>query len=200
MSNLITLEEYKAFAGKTKTDDDAKLNVIIPAVSSLIQAYIGNAGPVDPTATIVENIYLDYATDKIFTKYYPIRELISVTETDRYSTDSSVHIPLTQGADYYLIDDTIIRYPTGPSGFSYWPSSPGIVTVTYKAGSLDDNGDPLPTPSDVKLAAIELTTYYLSKEFIQNRSIMGTSLATYVDKGGMPPHIARLLDNYKQYL
>jgi hypothetical protein len=200
MNNLITLDEYKTFVGKMKTDDDAKLNVIIPAISNLIQAYIGTSGPLDPLATIMEDIYLDYVTDKIFTKYYPIRELISVSETDRYSTDSSVHIPLTQGADYYLINDTIIRYPTGPCGFSYWPNSPGIVTVTYKAGVLDINGDPVSTPSDIKLAAMQLVSYYLNKEFIQNRSVMGTSLSTYIDKGGMPAHIARLLDNYKQYL
>ncbi len=197
MSNLITIEEYKAFTSKTKTDDDPKLNVIIPAVSNAIKAYLGSTTPEDPTAEIEEYIYLDYETDRFYTKYWPIREIISIEETRVYTYDSTIHVPLTSGADFFLANDAIIRYPTSPYGFAGWPMSPGVIKIVYKAGTLDDNGDPISTPMDIKLAAIELTSYYLKQEYIQNKSIMGSSISTYVDKIGMPPHIARLLENYK---
>lgn len=197
MSDLITIEEYKAFAGKTKTDDDARLTVIIPAVSNVIKAYLGTTWPEDPTAPIVEYIYMDYDTNVIYTKYWPIREIISVEETSRTTWDSTIHVPLTSNYDYYLINDSIVRAPTSPYGFSTWPVSPGVVKVTYLAGTLDAYGVPVDTPQDIKLAAMELTSYYLKQEYIQNRSMMGTTLSTYVDNNTMPNHIARLLANYR---
>lgn len=196
MSDLITLQEYKDFVGKTKADDDAQLNVIIPAVSNIIKAYLGNTAPDDPTTPIEEYVYLDYETDKIFTKYWPIRELISVEESNRYTWDSSIHVPLTANSDYYLINDAIVRVPGGTTSFSTWPMAPGVVKITYTAGEVDGLGAGV-IDEAIKLAAIELTTYYLKKEYIQNRSMMGSSLQTYVDTQGMPSHIRRLLDEFK---
>lgn len=200
MADIITLDEYKAFEGKTKTDDDLKIEVIIPAVTNLIQTYLGTTSPEDPTQEITETIVLDYDTDRLYTQYYPIREVTSIIEYGRDINDSTVHLPLTHASDFIVTDDYIIRL-AGVNRYLWWPSAPGYVVVTYTAGKLNTDGTVPTVQSDIKLAAIELVSYYLKKEYIQSRSAGGSTYNTYVDTAeGMPPHIAKLLDGYKAYV
>ena len=43
MANLVTLREYKDFAGLTGVSEDAKLNVIIPSISQAVKTYCGTS-------------------------------------------------------------------------------------------------------------------------------------------------------------
>ena len=43
MANLVTLQEYKDFAGITGVSEDAKLNVIIPSISQAVKSYCGSS-------------------------------------------------------------------------------------------------------------------------------------------------------------
>ena len=52
MADLITLQQYKDFAGLSGIKEDAKINVIIPAVSQAVKTYCGT--------TIIDF----YSTDK----------------------------------------------------------------------------------------------------------------------------------------
>ena len=60
MANLITLREYKDFAGLTGVNEDSKINVIIPAISQAVKSYCGT--------TIIDY----YSTDK--TEYFDITD------------------------------------------------------------------------------------------------------------------------------
>jgi hypothetical protein len=53
MANLITLQQYKDFTGITGLTEDAKINVIVPAISQAVKTYCGTS-------------FVDYfSTDKI---------------------------------------------------------------------------------------------------------------------------------------
>lgn len=190
MSDIITLEEYKNYQGLTKTDNDTKITFLIGAVSNLIKAYLGNMFAEDDDP-IEEYISVDYDTDRIYPKYYPIRNVISVSESDRYTTDSTVHVPLQVGTQYFVDGDSIVRIPG--SGFANWPISPSTVKIVYEGGWLGTD-----IPTDIKLAAIELVNYYMNKEFIPNRSLQG---ATIINAGStvadLPAHVRAILDYYK---
>lgn len=190
MSNIITLSEYKAFEGLSKNDQDVKLTLLIEAASSLIKAYLGNVfAPL--TSPIVEYISVDYDTDRIWPKYSPLTNVISVEEPDRYTWDSTVHVPIQVGTEYYVDGDSIVRIPG--NGFANWPISPATVKVTYEGGySISD------TPADLKLACIELVNYYRDKGFLPNRSLQG---ATIINAGtavaDLPAHVRAILEYYK---
>jgi hypothetical protein len=188
--SIITLEEYKNYEGLIKTDQDVKFTLLIESASNLIKTYLGSifAPPVSP---IVEYISVDYDTDRLWPKYYPITNLISVEEPDRYSYGSTVHIPLQVGTDYVLDGDSILRI--AGSGFSCWPISPTTVKVTYVGGYTDSN-----TPAELKLAAIELVNYYRDKGFLPNRSMQGATIITSgTGVADLPPHVRAILDYYK---
>lgn len=188
--NIISLAEYKQFEGLSKNDQDVKLNLLIEAASNLIKTYLGNMFAPD-VSPIVEYISVDYDTDRIFPKFYPISSLISVEEPDRYTYDSTVHVPIQVGTQYYLDGDSIVRVPG--DGFANWPLSPATVKVTYLGGYEANE-----TPSELKLACIELVNYYRDKGFLPNRSLQG---ATIINAGAgvaeLPPHVRAILDYYK---
>ena len=43
MANLVTIQQYKDFAGITGVGQDAKLNVIIPSISQVVKTYCGTS-------------------------------------------------------------------------------------------------------------------------------------------------------------
>ena len=59
MANLITLQQYKDFAGLTGVSEDAKLNVIIPSISQAVKL-------------TVEVSIIDYSSDKV--EYFDITD------------------------------------------------------------------------------------------------------------------------------
>ena len=60
MANLVTLQQYKDFAGITGESENAKINVIVPAISQAVKTYCGTS-------------FVDYySTDK--TEYFDIQE------------------------------------------------------------------------------------------------------------------------------
>ncbi len=192
MADIITLAEYKSFNKLVKDDLDDKYTFLISAVSEIIRAYL-DGSVFAPSGQITEYISVDYDTDRIFPKYWPIRNIVSIEEPDRYTWDSTVHVPLQVGTEYYLDGDSIVRVPE--NGFANWPISPATVKLVYEAGYDTDAGG---SPADVKLAAIELVNYYVNKEHIPNRSIQGTTIinagSTVAD---LPAHVRAILDQYK---
>ncbi len=188
MADLITLEDYKTYKGLGKTDQDDKINLLIKSVSSLIKAYVGH-GIVDNWDTpLVETYTLPYDTSTLYLNSYPINEIISVTEdVGGYvgGLDSTIHYPV----EFNI-------------GFSFDPGGGKLVriggnwarniTVTYTAGYAE-------VPEGVKLAAIELVSYYLNEEWKPTRTAGGTSIAGPAPEvGGIPKHITPLLEYYKE--
>jgi len=193
--DLITLQEYKDYHGLKKPDEDSKLTMLISSVSALIQTYIGR--DYEGGKTVTEVLTVDYDTDTLYLQNYPVDSILEISETSRYTVDSTVHVPLSYGADYILAqaDGALIRQRV-PGGLASWPMSPGLVTVTYLTGSA--GGFETTVPADLKLATIELVTYYSKEEYRQSKTIQGTSQVNTLAQGeDFPKHIQVLLDRYR---
>ena len=116
---------------------------------------------------------------------------------DRSYSDS--YATLTTGAYEYALDsatDSILR--TLSSGrYKNWPQGVDAVKVVYTAGYSA-------IPSDLKLAVLDLVTYYLKDEHKQRQSIAGASLqnqgsTSQNNNVSFPDHIKRVLDLYKNF-
>ena len=202
MANLITIQQYKDFAGITGVGQDAKLNVIIPSISQAVKTYCGTS-------------FVDYyGTDKV--EYFDIKDrdttaimvdespLISVSQVQERQSQADAYVTLiTENSDgsgkyEYIVDtdtDTIFR--TTDSTDKSFPMGRKAVKVTYRAGYSA-------TPQDLKLACFDLTKYYLKDERKDRLSIAGAQVQNSVstslrDNIDFPDHIKRILDFYKVY-
>ena len=116
MANLITLQQYKDFTGITGLTEDAKINVIVPAISQAVKTYCGTS-------------FVDYfSTDK--TEYFDIHDgytnailvdespLVSVSSVQERTSQAAAYTTLitgnsdSSGKYEYVVDtdrDTIFR-------------------------------------------------------------------------------------------
>ena len=200
MANLVTLQQYKDFAGITGVTEDAKINVIVPAISQAVKTYCGTS-------------FIDYySTDK--TEYFDIKDdytnailvdespLVSVSlVAERSGQDDSYTTLITGNSDSsgkyeYVVDtelDTIYR--TTATADKAFPKGRAAVKVTYRAGYAS-------TPEDLKLACFDLVKYYLKDERKERMAIAGASIQNNISTSlreniGFPDHIKRILDFYK---
>ena len=162
MANLVTIQQYKDFSGITGVSEDAKLNVIIPAISQAVKTYCGTS--------IIDN----YSSDK--TEYFDITDdmtyqimvdespLVSVSQVQERDSQSGTYVTLISensdgsGKYDYVVDterDLIIR--TTSTADKMFPKGRKAVKVTYRAGYAS-------TPADLKLACFDLIKYYLKDE------------------------------------
>ena len=125
----------------------------------------------------------------------PVNVIVSVQERDGYS---SAYTTLTTGAYEYSLDletDSVLRTTGG--GYKNWAQGVDSVKVVYTAGYSA-------VPADLKLAVLDLVTYYLKDEHKLRQSIAGASLQNPGSSGqannvGFPDHIKRVLDLYKNF-
>jgi len=202
MANLVTLQQYKDFAGITGVNQDAKLNVIIPSVSQAVKTYCGTS-------------FVDYyGTDK--TEYFDITDdsttavmvdespLVSVSSVqERESQDDDYTTLITENSDssgkYEYIIETekdLIRRTTASADKAF-PKGRRAVKVVYRAGYAA-------TPQDLRLACFDLVKYYLREERKSTLTVAGASIRNEVstslrDNIDFPDHIKRILDFYKVY-
>lgn len=200
MANLITIQQYKDFAGIKGLNEDAKINVIIPAISQAVKTYCGTS-------------FIDfYSSDK--TEFFDIKDtfttaimvdespLISVSQVQERQSQSESYVTLITGnsdssGKYEYIVDTgldLVRRTTA-TGDKAFPMGIQAVKIVYRSGYAS-------TPEDLKLACFDLVKYYLKDERKERLSIAGASLqnpvsTTLRDNIGFPDHIKRILDFYK---
>jgi hypothetical protein len=180
--------------------EDAKINVIVPAISQAVKTYCGTS-------------FIDYySTDK--TEYFDIHDnytnailvdespLVSVSlVAERTGQDDSYTTLITGNSDSsgkyeYVVDterDTIFR--TTATADKAFPKGRAAVKVTYRSGYAS-------TPEDLKLACFDLVKYYLKDERKERMVIAGASVqnsisTTLRENIGFPDHIKRVLDFYK---
>lgn len=196
MADLITLQQYKTAEGISAPKDDARLNVLIPSVSQLVKTYCGNSFVDFFSSNKTETFTLNWGTYIVQLTESPVNAIVSVQERNSYS-DS--YTTLTTGAYEYALDsatDSILR--TLSSGrYKNWPQGVDAVKVVYTAGYSA-------IPSDLKLAVLDLVTYYLKDEHKQRQSIAGASLqnqgsTSQNNNVSFPDHIKRVLDLYKNF-
>lgn len=187
MADLITLQEYKDYKGKVKTDDDEKISVLISSVSNLIKAYVGHS-IIDNWDTPLEEEYtLPYDTNTLYLNIFPVREIVSVEEAVGGwvgGLDSTIHYPVAFNSDYIFDSPNGILTRLNKN----WGRN---IKVVYKAGYET-------TPPEIKHAAIELVSYYLNEEWKPTRSMNGsTMVGPTPESKGIPKHIQGILDGIK---
>jgi len=196
MANLITVQDYKTAEGITQPKDDARLDVLIPSVSQLVKTYCGNSFVDYYSSNKTETIDINWGTYIAQLTESPVNAIVSVQERTAYNGS---YTTLTTGAyEYYLHSETDSVYRTTSSGlFQNWPTGVGAVKIVYTAGYSA-------IPGDLKLAVLDLITYYLKDEHKQRQSIAGASIqnqgsTSQNNNVSFPDHIKRVLDLYKNF-
>ena len=196
MSNLITLADYKDAEGITSPKEDLRISTLIPSISQLVKTYCGNSIIDFASSDKTEDFDIYWDTFAVQLTESPIISISSVGERSGY--DQS-YTTLTTTAHEYYIDtrtDSVIR--TNESGTRLnWKHGVGAVRIVYRAGYAS-------TPEDLKLAVIDLITYYLKDEHKERRtlgaaSITNTASTSQRDNVAFPDHIKRVLDLYKNF-
>ena len=202
MADLITLQQYKDFAGLTGVTMDARINVIVDSVSQLVKNYCGTSIIDDYSSAKTEYFdVLDARTSRVMLDEGPIRAVTSVQERESQA-DSYVTL-ITENSDSsgkyeYIVDsmtDSIIR--TSEEIDKSFPKGRKAVKVVYTAGYSS-------CPEDLKLAIFDLVKYYLKDERKERMTIAGATIENPVSTSlrnntGFPDHIKRVLDMYKVY-
>ena len=192
MANLVSLSEYKESEGINSPKDDLRLNYIIPSVSQLVKTYCGNSLIDYYTTSKVETISIHWGTEIVQLTESPVNTIISIEERDSLS---GAYVTLTENQDYFFDSNLDIIYRTTSSGhYKSWKVGPGSVKVTYTAGYSS-------CPEDLKLAVIDLITYYIKDEHKPRQTLSGATRenAPSGESIGFPDHIKRILDLYKTY-
>jgi hypothetical protein len=185
--SLITVAEYKTYSGISSTNQDAALALTIPKVSQLIK-------------TICRRTFVDYLDDsKTETKRNLTNNRFLASETPVVSVNSvefsddfgKTYTTLTEFVDYVVDEEAveIIAYPY----IDY--SKVNAFRFTYNAGYET-------IPEDLKLAAMDLTQYYMRNDSAvhSTKSISpNTMQIEYVSSTNLPAHIKRVLDQYTAY-
>lgn len=193
MADLITLAEYKEAEGIASPKEDLRLASLVPSVSQLVKTYCGNSIIDYYSTNKVEEFNIDWNTHIVQLTESPVNTIVSVEKRDSV-TDSYTTVAST---DYYLDTSTdSVLYVTG-STYKNWPRGAGAVKVTYTAGYSA-------CPSDLKLAVVDLITYYLKDEHKERRTLGGASIqnqstSSVRDSVAFPDHIKRVLDMYKNF-
>ena len=202
MANLVTLQQYKDFAGLQGVKTDARINVIIPQITQVVKTYCGTSliDYYSSAKTEYFNIQ-DTLTTRVMLDEGPVVSVTSVQERD---SQADTYITLiTENSDSsgkyeYIIDsttDSIIR--TTSTGTKNFRIGHKAVKVVYTAGYSA-------TPADLKLAVFDLIKYYLKDERKARMQIAGAMVENQVSTSlrnniGFPDHIKRILDFYKLY-
>ena len=202
MANLVTLQQYKDFAGLQGLKSDARISTIIPQVTQVVKTYCGTS-LIDYYSSAKTEYFdiLDRITTRVMLDEGPIVAVTSVQERD---SQADAYITLiTENSDSsgkyeYIIDsttDSIIR--TTSTGTKNFRIGHKAVKVVYTAGYST-------TPADLKLAVFDLIKYYLKDERKARMQIAGAMVENQVSTSlvnniGFPDHIKRILDFYKLY-
>lgn len=191
--DLVTLEEYKAYAAISSTNQDAEITSIIPIASDLVKNYCRR--------TFVD--YIDDAKTEVFSggsttsKFY-LKELpiISISSVEYSSDYGQTYTTLVEYTDYVadLEDDSIVALPISESTPTIFPKAINGYKITYYAGYQDG------IPTDLKVAVLDLITYYMKNDgSVHSPKAPGTNSVQieYITTTALPAHIARVLNLYK---
>ena len=201
MADLVTLQQYKDFAGLQSLKNDARINIVIDQVSQLVKSYCGTTIIDYASTNKTEYFNIGLGVDRIILEESPLIQVVSVEE--RTSQADAYVTLITENSDSsgkyeYIADmesDSIVR--TTSTGTKAFPKGMKAVKVVYKAGYTS-------TPDDLKLAIFDLIKYYMKDERKERMQIAGASVENQTSSSlagniGFPDHIKRILDMYKIY-
>lgn len=181
--DLVTLAEYKAYAGINSTNQDTEIKAIIPKVSQLVK-------------TICRRTFVDFVDESKIQVFkggpslslveFPILNVMSVEYSEDYGLTYSL---LEDGVDY-VVDTEIGEIEPISGMFAYKLKA---YKVTYTGGYEEG------IPADLKLAVLDLVKYYLKNDMsVHSNKAPGTNSVQieYITTTNLPAHIKRVLDQY----
>lgn len=176
--SIITLDEYKTYAGISNPAGDDKLQMLVDYANSLISEYCATSfesrSEVDKRQSITgTEVVLDHAP------------VLSVDEV-RIMQGRNV-LSVIDPLDIYLEPEQGIFTIT--SGITF-PSTALNISVDYTHGYSE-------VPHTVKVSAYELVTHLSKREFNKSRNLGNGETAAYSDPTILPPHIRTGLDLYR---
>lgn len=189
--DLITLEEYKAYAGISSTNQDSEIEVIIPIVSKFVKTYC-RSGLVD----YVNDAKIEYfngGNPEILLSEYPIISVLGVEYSEDYGQTTT---DLVEYTDFVLDleNNKILPLPVSSTDNpTVFPKLINGYKVSYYAGYET-------LPEDLKVAVFDLVTYYLKNDgSVHSPKAPGTNSVQieYITSTSLPAHIARVLNLYK---
>lgn len=182
--NLVTLQEYKAYAKLTSPNHDAEINSIIPKVSEFVKTYTKRK--LVDYLDDPKSEHFNGGTTELILSETPIVAISSVGYSSDYGQN---YTDLVEFVDWVEDSGTIVS--VNPNGF---PKQLRGYKVTYTAGFS-------PLPEDLKLAVMDMITYYMRNDAaIHSTKAPGTNSVQieYVSSTGLPSHIRRILDFYRE--
>ena len=192
MADLVTVQDYKDAEGLTGAKDDDRLNILVPQISELVKRYCGTSFVDFFSSDKTETFNVTEDTSVIIVSESP---LISVTSVKERGSPTESYTTLTVNEDYY-VDTTFdaVRRIVG-NGTKNYQKGFGAVQIAYRSGYSA-------VPSDLKLAVMDLITYYLRDEHTSRRSLQGATLdnqgtSSVRNNTDFPDHIKRVLDLYR---
>lgn len=185
MANLVTLAEYKAYAGINQPNDDDTIEALIPKVSSLVKTYCRNSfiDYVDDPKTETFN----GGHDRLLLREGPVISISSMEMSEDYGNTYTELVEFTDFALDYENNCVV------PISAEYFPRLVNGYKVSYKAGYTA-------MPDDLKLGVMDLLTYYIKNDMaVHSPKSPGTNSVQieYITTSALPAHIKRVLDFYK---
>lgn len=179
---LVTKAEYKAYAGITSTTQDAVIDALIPKVSELVKS-------------VCRRTFVDYVNDAKIDyfeggEFFTPSEYPVLTVSLEYSIDyGQNYTEMVEFTDFvYKKSDETIR-PILLTEFAQYING---YKLTFTAGYET-------IPEDLKLAVLDLITYYIKNDgAIHSSKAPGTNSVQieYVTTTNLPAHIKRVFDLY----
>lgn len=183
--DLFTLADYKAYQGLTSPNQDAAIKAIIPIASQMVKTYCRRTfNDFVNDAKIEVN---SGGSDKLYLSEFPVLAISSV----EYSTDyGATFIALAEFTEYVANLEEGYLLPINYDGI--FPTALNGYKITYTGGYET-------VPADLKVAAMDLLTYYLKNDMAvkaQRAAGANTVQIEYITKNTLPSHIVRVLDMY----
>ena len=200
MANLLTLGLYKSMQRISSAEHDFILQTHIDSVSRLVKTYCNNSFIDYVSANKTDTFSINWSQHFVQLTESPFISVVTVKERGGIGGDYT-----TLTSKQYYVDpstDSVYR-SNGASGYQSFPLGPGAVEVVYKAGYTDDSGA-AQLPEDLRLAVIDLVTYYFKDQTKARQTIAGASIqnqntSSQRDNVAFPDHIKRVLYLYKNY-
>lgn len=186
MLDLITLAEYKIYAKIQSSEQDDRLNLLIPSVSTLVKTYCGRTFVDYATTTKTE--YNSEGGRYIYLDEQPI---LTVTSVMSRSYAAGAYVTLTPDVDYVI--DKQFDYLYNISDEEGFPTGPNATKIIYTGGYEDP-------PEDLKLGVMDLVQFYVKNESVMRKSLNSNQVSVEYTRTlpqDFPPHIKRVLELYR---
>lgn len=182
--NLVTRAEYKAYAGITSPNQDAEIDLLIPKASQLVKSYCRTSFVDNVDDPKVEQ-FSGNNYNRYYLKEYPVIQVLDVEASVDYG---QTYTSLAEFTDWAYLPDLQAIQHLGAG----WADRVNGYRVTYTCGYET-------VPEDLKLAVMDLITYYRRNDSAVHNSKVSSSgnvQIEYLKAASFPAHIRRVLDLY----